>query len=135
MTTIVTNIGILAGVHDPKLPLRGNVLAAIPALENAWLCIEDGYIAGFGSMTDDPIPSGHQGFDAEGRMILPAWVDSHTHLVFAATREGEFVDKIKGLSYAEIAAKGGGILNSAQKLQAMPEEELFRLAWARLTEI
>lgn len=135
MTTIVTNIGILAGVHDPKLPLRGDALAAVPVLENAWLCIEDGYIAGFGSMTDDPIPSGHQGFDAEGRMILPAWVDSHTHLVFAATREGEFVDKIKGLSYAEIAAKGGGILNSAQKLQAMPEEELFRLAWARLTEI
>jgi imidazolonepropionase len=68
-------------------------------------------------------------------MILPAWADSHTHLVFAATREGEFVDKIKGLSYAEIAAKGGGILNSARKLQATSEDELFRLAWTRLQEV
>jgi imidazolonepropionase len=86
-------------------------------------------------MNDASIPEGHQEFDAEGRMILPAWADSHTHLVFAATREGEFVDKIKGLSYAEIAAKGGGILNSARKLQATSEDELFRLAWTRLQEV
>lgn len=86
-------------------------------------------------MTDASIPKGHQTFDSAGRMILPTWADSHTHLVFAATREGEFVDKIKGLTYAEIAAKGGGILNSAQKLQAMTEDELFRLAWARLEEV
>jgi imidazolonepropionase len=135
MTTIVKNIGILAGVHDPVAPLRGRALATIPVLENAWLCIEDGHIAGYGSMNDASIPNGHQEFDAEGRMILPAWADSHTHLVFAATREGEFVDKIKGLSYAEIAAKGGGILNSARKLQATSEDELFRLAWARLQEV
>jgi imidazolonepropionase len=104
-------------------------------LENAWLCIEDGHISGYGSMTDLSIPKGHQAFNAAGRMILPAWADSHTHLVFAATREGEFVDKIKGLSYAEIAAKGGGILNSARKLQATSEDELFRLAWTRLQEV
>jgi imidazolonepropionase len=110
-------------------------LATIPVLENAWLCIEDGHISGYGSMTDLSIPKGHQAFNAAGRMILPAWADSHTHLVFAATREGEFVDKIKGLSYAEIAAKGGGILNSARKLQATSEDELFRLAWTRLQEV
>jgi len=135
MTTIVKNIGLLAGVHHPAAPLRGRALATIPVLENAWLCIEDGHISGYGSMTDLSIPNGHQEFDAEGRMILPAWADSHTHLVFAATREGEFVDKIKGLSYAEIAAKGGGILNSARKLQATSEDELFRLAWTRLQEV
>lgn len=135
MATIITNIGLLAGVHNPGAALRGEALASIPVMENAWLCIEDGYIAGYGSMINDPIPHAQQSFDAAGRMILPAWVDSHTHLVFAATREGEFVDKINGLSYAEIAAKGGGILNSARKLQAMPEDELFRLAWARLEEV
>lgn len=135
MTTIVKNIGLLAGVHHPVAPLRGRALATISVLENAWLCIEGGHIAGYGSMNDAFIPNGHQEFDAEGRMILPAWADSHTHLVFAATREGEFVDKIKGLSYAEIAAKGGGILNSARKLQATSEDELFRLAWARLQEV
>ena len=135
MTTIVKNIGLLAGVHHPAAPLRGRALATIPVLENAWLCIEDGHISGYGSMNDASIPEGHQEFDAEGRMILPAWADSHTHLVFAATREGEFVDKIKGLSYAEIAAKGGGILNSARKLQATSEDELFRLAWTRLQEV
>jgi imidazolonepropionase len=135
MTTIVKNIGLLAGVHHPAAPLRGRALATIPVLENAWLCIEDGHISGYGSMTDLSIPKGHQAFNAAGRMILPAWADSHTHLVFAATREGEFVDKIKGLSYAEIAAKGGGILNSARKLQATSEDELFRLAWTRLQEV
>jgi imidazolonepropionase len=135
MTTIVKNIGLLAGVHHPVAPLRGRALATIPVLENSWLCIEDGHISGYGSMNDASIPEGHQEFDAEGRMILPAWADSHTHLVFAATREGEFVDKIKGLSYAEIAAKGGGILNSARKLQATSEDELFRLAWTRLQEV
>jgi len=135
MTTIVKNIGLLAGVHHPAAPLRGRALATIPVLENSWLCIEDGHISGYGSMNDASIPNGHQEFDAEGRMILPAWADSHTHLVFAATREGEFVDKIKGLSYAEIAAKGGGILNSARKLQATSEDELFRLAWTRLQEV
>lgn len=135
MTTIITNIGLLAGVHNPTAPLRGKALSRIPVCKNAWLRIEDGIITGYGSMTEDPIPRGQQAFDAAGRMVLPAWVDSHTHLVFAATREGEFVDKIRGLSYAEIAAKGGGILNSAQKLQAMSEDELFRLAWVRLQEV
>src|SRR6185436_683254 len=73
--------------------------------------------------------------DSGGATILPAWCDSHTHLVFAASREEEFVDKINGLSYAEIAAKGGGILNSAQKLNTASEDELFNMAWKRLEEI
>src|SRR5207344_2850855 len=73
--------------------------------------------------------------DASGQFVLPAWCDSHTHLVFATSREEEFVDKIKGMSYAEIAAKGGGILNSARKLNAATEDELFNSAWKRLEEV
>lgn len=135
MTVLIHNIGTLAGVHDPQQPLRGKALADMPCLQNVWLLLEDGIIAGFGSMDDADIPQPSQRYDAAGRMILPAWMDSHTHLVFAASREGEFVDKIRGLSYADIAAKGGGILNSAAKLNAMSEDELFRLAWQRLEEV
>jgi imidazolonepropionase len=134
MTTLIQHIGILAGVHDPGQPLRGEDLAYVPCLENAWLLIEDGIIAGFGRMDDGSMPDAPNPFHAAGRMVLPAWMDSHTHLVYAESREGEFVDKIRGLSYAEIAARGGGILNSAAKLNAMGEDELFRLAWQRLQE-
>src|SRR6185436_12482479 len=94
-------------------------------------------IAAYGRM--DELPANDKlppvVIDASGQFILPAWCDSHTHLVFAASREEEFVDKIKGLSYAEIAAKGGGILNSARKLDAASEDELFNLAWKRLEEV
>lgn len=135
MTTLIKHIGLLAGVHDPLQPLRGDDLARLPILQDAWLLVEDGMIASYGRMSDTKIPEGGSSFDAGGRMILPAWVDPHTHLVFAATREEEFVDKIRGLGYAEIAAKGGGILNSARKLQAMTEDELFSLAWERLREV
>lgn len=106
MTTLIHHIGLLAGVQDPLKPLRGEALKQLPVLENAWLLVEDGVIAGYGSMNDGSLPTVNHQFDAGGRMILPAWVDSHTHLVFAATREDEFVDKINGLGYAEIAAKG-----------------------------
>ncbi len=135
MTRLIYNISNLAGVQDPALPLRGRQMAELPSLHHAWLLLEDGIIAGFGSMDDDSMPRGMAGSDAAGAMILPAWCDSHTHLVFAASREEEFVDKIKGLSYAEIAAKGGGILNSARKLNEMSEDQLFNLAWKRLEEI
>lgn len=135
MTTLIHHIGLLAGVQDPLKPLRGEALKQLPVLENAWLLVEDGVIAGYGSMNDGSLPTVNHQFDAGGRMILPAWVDSHTHLVFAATREDEFVDKINGLGYAEIAAKGGGILNSARKLQAMDEDALFQMAWSRLQEV
>ena len=134
MTTLIQHIGMLAGVHDPGEPLRGKALAGLPCIREAWLLIEDGIIAGFGRMDDGSMPDVPNPFDAAGRMILPAWMDSHTHLVYAESRESEFVDKIRGLSYAEIAARGGGILNSAAKLNDMGEDELFRLAWQRLEE-
>ncbi|MBS1610747.1 MAG: imidazolonepropionase [Bacteroidetes bacterium] len=134
---VIINIRQLinAGQHRPLL--RGKELSTLPSVENAWIVIEDDTIADFGSM--DSIPGtllNHTNrTDAAGRFILPCWCDSHTHLVFAASRESEFIDKIKGLSYAEIAAKGGGILNSAKKVNALSEDELFNLAWKRLEEV
>jgi imidazolonepropionase len=119
-------------------------LSNLPCIENAYLLIEGDEIAEFGKMQDLPIknlPTGQAGhspsisIDASGQFVLPAWCDSHTHLVFATSREEEFVDKIKGISYAEIAAKGGGILNSARKLNAATEDELFNSAWKRLEEV
>ena len=135
MTTLIKNIATLAGVHDPAEALRGKQLAEFPVIRNAWLLLEDGIIAGIGSMDKGNIPGASIVIDAEGSMILPSWCDSHTHLVFAASREDEFVDKIRGMSYAEIAARGGGILNSAGKLNAMSEDELFNLAWKRLEDV
>lgn len=133
---IIKNIEKLVGVHHPLSPLRGQALSHLPFIHNAFLLIEDGIIAGFGKMDELPPRSQPElAMDAAGQFILPAWCDSHTHLVFAASREEEFVDKIKGLSYAEIAARGGGILNSARKLNEMPEDELFKLALARLNEL
>ena len=137
MTTIITNISCLVNTRIESHVLRGNELADLPTIENAYLVIEDGMIAEYGEM-DNLIHTGKsfsETFDASGRFLMPAWCDSHTHLVFAGSREGEFVDKIKGLSYAEIASKGGGILNSAAKLQACSESELFNMAWKRLDEI
>lgn len=137
MNHLITNIKSLVGVHDPTLPLRGPELKQLPVLNNAWLLLEDGFIAGFGSMDDESLPDlrGLKKTGAEKRIILPSWCDSHTHLVFPASREDEFVDKLEGLSYADIAAKGGGILNSARKLNEMSEDQLFAQAWARLEEI
>jgi len=108
----------------------------LPVLSNAYLAIQQGVIAEYGSMHD--LPAGvkaQKEIDALGRFVFPSFVDSHTHLVFAATREEEFVMKIKGATYEEIAAKGGGILNSARKLQQTSEEELFERAMLRVKEI
>ena len=134
MKLLIKNIRCLTGVQDPKKPLRGGELSILPSIEDAFLLVEDGIIAGFGRMEDCPAEESikEKILDASAHFVLPTWCDSHTHLVFAATREEEFVDKIKGMSYAEIAAKGGGILNSARKLQSCSEEELFDLAWPRL---
>src|SRR5882757_8567797 len=133
---LITHIKQLVNVRAQTPALRGKQLAEPPCIEDAYLLIEDDSIAGYGLMNELPsvnrqLPS----VNASGRLVLPAWCDSHTHLVFAASRESEFIDKIKGLSYAEIAARGGGILNSARKLQEASEDELFRLAWARLDEL
>jgi imidazolonepropionase len=138
MAILFKNISILAGIRSadkPAKPLRGKDLAELPVIKNAFLLTEGDRIAAFGPMTEAPANI-HPGqcIDATGRILMPAWCDSHTHLVFAASRENEFIDKIRGLSYAEIAAKGGGILNSAARLNEMPEDELFNLALQRLDE-
>lgn len=134
---LITNIKRLVNTRKENFLLRGKELSHLPSIENAFLIIEGEHIAGLGNMKDI-LPSAfrfQKTIDASGQFILPCWCDSHTHLVFAASREEEFVDKIKGMSYAEIAAKGGGILHSADKLNAMSEDELFRLAWKRLEEV
>lgn len=135
---LITNIKGLVGVHPKeKLALRGSELANLPVLENAWLLIENGLIKDFGEMQSIPssISERSSSIDASGKFVLPSWCDSHSHLVFAASREEEFVMKIKGKSYEDIAAAGGGILNSARKLQLASEDELFESASNRLKEL
>lgn len=135
---LITNIKGLVGVHPKeKLALRGSELANLPVLENAWLLIENGLIKDFGEMQSIPssISELSSSIDASGKFVLPSWCDSHSHLVFAASREEEFVMKIEGKSYEDIAAAGGGILNSARKLQLASEDELFESASNRLKEL
>lgn len=134
-TTLFKNIRQLIVTGDPASPLRRKDLAVLNAINDAWLLVEDNVIVAFGPMTALKNINADEVVDGTGRIVLPAWCDSHTHLVFAASREEEFVDKIKGLTYAEIAAKGGGILNSARKLQAASEDELFNGAWKRLQQL
>ncbi len=138
MTTLITNIQQLVNVREDGRLLRGKDLAVLPVIENAFVLIEDGAIAEYGAMYELELKVPHLPkniIDAAGQFVLPAWCDSHTHIVFAKSREEEFVDKLKGATYAEIAAKGGGILNSANKLNAATEDELFNSAWQRLQEI
>lgn len=135
MNLLITNIHQLVNVRTSTHLLRGKEMAELPVIEHAWLRIRDGRISEYGAMTelaDITVIASEELYDAKGATVLPTWCDSHTHLVFAASREAEFVDKIKGLSYAEIAAKGGGILQSARKLQDTPEDELLEQAWQRL---
>ena len=115
-------------------PVYGREMAELPMLENAWLLIREGHIHSYGSM-DQALPTSDRQFNLAGRMVFPSFVDSHTHLVFAATREAEFVDRLKGLSYEEIAKRGGGILNSARHMEQASEEELYQTAWSRLQEV
>ncbi len=118
----------------PKPLVRGADMAVLPTLDDAWLLVENERIHSFGNMSDCPLRADRE-IDVSDRLILPCWCDSHTHLVYAGSREGEFVDRIKGLSYEEIARRGGGILHSAQRLQATPEEALLEQAQARLLDI
>ncbi|MFM2363149.1 MAG: hypothetical protein RLZZ316_2051, partial [Bacteroidota bacterium] len=132
--TLLINISLLAGTHQQNEVLRGKALQQLPVIPDAWLLIKEGCIEDFGKMNQLPEALKTQSVcvDVNGATVLPCWCDSHTHLVFAGSRETEFVDKLKGLSYADIAAKGGGILNSAQKLQAATEETLLAAAVERL---
>jgi imidazolonepropionase len=137
MSQLITNIGSLINVREESEILRGEKLAELPIIKDAFLIIEEGRIVDYGRMKDLKKNSGYynDSVDAEGGMILPSWCDSHTHLVFAGSRESEFVDKIRGMSYADIAAKGGGILNSAARLNNTSEDELYKESAERLREI
>ena len=137
MTTLLTNIKLLVNVREVNHLLRGKQLSELPGIENAYLIIEDDEIAAYGAMKDLPLSAAdfQFHFNLAGRFVLPSWCDSHTHLVFAGSREDEFIDKIKGLSYAAIAAKGGGILSSAKKINETSEDELFLQSYKRLQEV
>tara|TARA_R110001632_G_scaffold232643_1_gene374005 strand:+ start:669 stop:1907 length:1239 start_codon:yes stop_codon:yes gene_type:complete len=136
MTTLFINIKELIQVRDASVEkISGKEMSVLPILKNAFLLIEDETIIDFGIMESLGKTSADKIIDVEGRLILPTWCDSHTHLVFADTREEEFVDRIHGLTYEEIAEKGGGILNSAKKLQNKSEDELYDDAAERLTEL
>ena len=134
---LITNIKGLAGLHAKnKLMLRGSEMNDLHVLENAWLLIEGDLIKDFGEMAGIPSSISHlPSYNASGRYVFPSWCDSHTHIVFAATREEEFAMKIQGKTYEEIAAAGGGILNSANKLQKVTEDELFESASVRLRQM
>jgi imidazolonepropionase len=135
MRTLIRNIKTLAGIlPEGQRLLKGKAMAQLEAIDNAYVLIENGLISDFGSMVDCP-DNADEMIDASNRFVLPAWCDSHTHLVFAKWREKEFADKLRGLSYEDIARNGGGILNSAKVLHETSEEELFDAALERLTEI
>ena len=136
MKTLIKNIGQIAGiVEEGILRKEGAAMSETGTLDRAWLLIDNERIADFGPMDALPSEEGCGVIDADGGMVLPAFCDSHTHIVFAGTREQEFLDKIEGLSYAEIAAHGGGILNSADLLHRTSEEELYRQAMSRVNEM
>ena len=154
MRRIFVNIKELAGIAPAGLlRRRGAEMSEFPCIENAWLSTEDGVISGFGEMASCPLGSGggsassgadfagsgsadyDEVVDARGCFLLPSFCDSHTHIVYAGTREGEFIDKINGLSYEEIAARGGGILNSADLLHATSEDSLYGQSLARVREM
>ena len=115
--------------------LSGSEMSELPTISNAYLTVEEGKIKSFGKMDDCPQSTRYEIIDCTGQMILPSWCDSHTHIVYAGNREGEFVDRINGLTYQEIAEKGGGILNSAKKLQETSEDDLYLQSEKRLKEV
>ncbi len=136
MITLFKNIKELIQVRtEPISFISGKEMKILPTIKNAYLVVENGIISEFGSMDVCPNIEVDQLIDATGKMILPSWCDSHTHIVYAGNREGEFVDRINGLSYEEIANRGGGILNSAKKLQETSEDELYEQSKVRLEEI
>ena len=138
MRTLISNIKTLVGIDTELKPrLQGVEMSRLGQMDDAWLLVEDGRIASFGLMADWAARGEHVDVevDAAGGMVLPSWCDPHTHIVYAGSREAEFVDKIRGMSYAEIARRGGGILNSADLLHTMSEDQLYEQAVARAREM
>jgi len=136
MTTLITNIKELLQIRDASVKkVSGSEMAILPSLKNAYLLIENDVISDFGLMENCPKINPNKTIDATGKVVLPSWCDSHTHIVYAGNREQEFVDRINGLTYEEIANRGGGILNSAQKLNATTEEEIYNQSKLRLEEV
>ena len=136
MVTILTNIKELIQVRERNIKkVSGKDMAILPTLKNAFLVIENDRIADYGTMDNIPSYQSAMIVDCKGKMVFPSWCDSHTHIVYAGNREQEFVDRINGLTYEEIANRGGGILNSAKKLQETSEAELYEQSSKRLKEI
>lgn len=136
MTTLIINIKELLQVRENSiLKVSGAEMAVLPTIKNAFLLIKEDLIADFGAMDDLPEIVADSTIDASGKTVMPSWCDSHTHIVYAGNREQEFVDRIKGMTYEEIANRGGGILNSAKKLNETTEEEIYNQSKARLEEV
>ena len=136
MRKLFTNIGCLAGILPAGvLRKEGAAMDEVGTLSDAWLLVDEGRIAAFGGPTDPKPERIDEVVDCEGGLLMPAFCDSHTHIVYAGFRDGEFLDKINGLSYEEIASRGGGILNSADLLHRTSEEELFRQSMERVSEM
>ena len=133
MKLTIKNIGILAGIDESgRERIAGADMKRLDTITNAYVTAEEGLIVSYGPMEELPEGRADEEIDARGGVVLPAFCDSHTHIVYAGSREGEFVDKINGLSYEEIARRGGGILNSADRLHTATEQELYDEAMPRL---
>ena len=136
MRILIVNIKELLQVRETTIEkIEGPAMKILPTLKNAYLLIENDSISDFGNMKNLNGIAADTTIDATGKIVMPTWCDSHTHIVYAGNREGEFIDRINGLSYEEIAAKGGGILNSAKKLQSTSEEELYQQSAKRVEEV
>ena len=136
MKTLFINIKELLQIREANIDkVSGAEMAILPKIDNAFLLIENNIIYDFGAMENCPKLSEAKVIDATGQVILPTWVDSHTHIVYAGNRIQEFVDRINGLSYEEIANRGGGILNSAKKLNETSEDEIYEQSKLRLEEV
>jgi len=136
MITLITNIQELLQVRETSIAkVSGSEMAKLPTIKNAFLVLKDNLIEDFGAMDNLPKINADEIIDATGKVVLPSWCDSHTHIVYAGNREQEFVDRINGLSYEEIANRGGGILNSAKKLNETSEEEIYEQSKVRLEEV
>lgn len=140
MSLLIKNINALLQVREGELKVSGTAMAELPAINNAWLLTNGDQILDYGEMesidrTSESASANVREIDAKGKIVMPAFCDSHTHLVYPASREIEYIDKIRGLTYEEIAKRGGGILNSAKKMHETSEEELVQSAIKRLEEI